>query len=161
MNRCISILSFLVALGTALTALPVLACTQETADRLAATDTQARRDADMLAGSDNISYAVLTAIRVAPHGAHQDEVYVFSVEQTLRGARSAAFETPSMVVFSCRFGDQSWNLDRLRVGDRVLVLGDTAADGAFIPEHILPIRDRRARRLLALFQRTATRGDDR
>lgn len=153
MNRCIGILGVVLALGAGLFAQPALACTEETADRLAATDTQALRDADMLAASENISFAVLTAVTLArpPDG----DVYSFSVEVTLRGAQVPAFETEDMFVWSCRHGDQSWNLDRLRVGDRVLVLGVTSADGSFSPRHVIRARDRRARRLLALFQRTS------
>ena len=155
MNRCIGILGVVLALGAGLFAQSALACTQETADRLAATDTQALRDADMLAASDFISFAVLTAVTSARPPESEGDLYSFTVEVTLRGPQVPAFETESMVVFSCRHGDQSWHLDRLRVGDRVLVLGDISADGRSWPRYIMPARDRRARRLLALFQRTS------
>lgn len=154
MNRFILILGVLIALGAGL-ASPVVACTQEAADRLAETDTQARRDTDLLAEADSISFAVLTAIQFAAHRPSEDDVYRFSVEETLRGAEHPAFDTPNMIVWSCRHGDQSWHLERLRIGERVLVLGGTSANGIFIPKYIMPARDHRARRLLALFERTS------
>lgn len=126
-------------------AAPALACPQDTADRLAATDTQARRDADLIGRAEIVGVAVLTGV--------EDEIYAFSFEQPLRGAPPPDFQTESMIVVSCRYGDMSWRLDRLRVGDRVLVLGGTNADGSFNPEYVLPVRGRPARRLLTLIDR--------
>jgi hypothetical protein len=141
------VLALCVGLTASLAAMPALACTQETADRLAATDTQARRDADLMARAEIVGLAVLTGV--------QGEIYAFSFGQTLRGAPPSEFQSESMVVISCRYGDMSWRLDRLRVGERVLVLGGTNADGSFNPEYVMPARGRPARRLLTLIDQGA------
>ena len=136
------LLALCVGLTVLLAAMPALACTQEMADRLAATDTQARRDSDLLARAEIVGLAVLTGV--------EGEIYAFSFEQALQGAPPSEFQSESMVVISCRYSDMSWRLDRLRVGERVLVLGGTNADGSFNPEYVMPARGRPARRLLTL-----------
>lgn len=142
-----SIAFAVVALGI-IAATPVLACTQETADRLAATDTQQRRDADLVSQANIIGVAVLTGV--------EGDLYAFAFEQALRGSPPEAFSSESMVRISCRYGDQSWRLERLRVGDRVLVLGGQTADGGFRPDYVFPAGSRAARRLQGLIQRNAS-----
>jgi hypothetical protein len=129
------------AAALSLVATPTLACPQETVDRLAATDTVARQDADIVADSPEIALAVLTRA--------ENDRYDFSVEQALRGA-VPDFTTESMIVISCRFGGESWDLDRYPTGARFLVLGDRNAHGGFVPDRILPAGGARARRLLTL-----------
>jgi len=148
-HRFNGVLISAVTVAVLMVAAPALACPQDTADRLAATDTQARRDADLIGRAEIVGLAVLTGV--------EGETYAFSFEQHLRGAPPPEFQTVSMIVVSCRYGDMSWRLDRLRVGDRVLVLGGTKADGSFNPEYVMPARSRSARRLLTLIDRGPAR----